>query len=433
MRIGRGATITLLLVVLTLIGVGAVGLVHWRPGLAHGLPVVQIALTTAAVLMFWIISRIIDKAADGFHEGRFGWQRKLRDMMHAEPEERFREVDLFAGLLHLIFWLWLPIVLLQIWGLSDIGFDMVKQFAWTGFPVGQMKIVPAQLLLGAVLLVIFTAVIRWLTHRLETRWLARTPMESHTREAIATLTGYVLFVIAAMVVLSYAGLDLSKLALIAGALSVGIGFGLQNIVSNFVSGLILLFEQPIRRGNFITVGESEGFVRRIRIRATEIETLNRVTVIVPNSEMLSSHVQNWNLRDRFGRISCKVGVAYGSNVRLVQKLLLEVAAGHRDVLNDLKTGVPKPQALFISFGGSTLDFELRCFVRDITRRFPIMSDLNLAIDDAFREHDITLAFPQLDVWHRSMPPAGDTATSDLSQADEPDTVVVPRPVPDQPD
>jgi small-conductance mechanosensitive channel len=228
---------------------------------------------------------------------------------------------------------------------------------------------------------------------------------------VATITGYVLFVIATLVVLSYVGLDLTKLAFIAGALSVGIGFGLQTIVNNFVSGLILLFEQPVRRGNYITVGETEGFVRRIRIRATEIETLQRTTVVVPNSELLTLHLKNWNLRDRYGRIGCAVGVAYGSDVRLVEKLLLQVASDNKDVISDGRGGVPRPAALFRGFGDSTLDFELRCFISDVTRRFFVVSDLNFAIDAAFREHDVTIAFPQLDVWHRSLPPQSQSQAS----------------------
>ncbi len=403
MRLTRGPLITLCLGLLTL-AAGAVALfVHWHPSHSPDVPALRIALTLAAVLAVWLVSRGIDRVADGLHEPRHRWQKRLRWLMQLEADERFREVDLLAGVLHVTAWLALPLLLLRIWGLSKESFDMLKQFAWTGFPVGDIKIVPAQLLLGALLLVLITAIIRWLTDRLENHWLARTPMESHMREAISTITGYVLFVIAALGVASYAGLDLSKLALIAGALSVGIGFGLQTIVNNFVSGLILLFEQPIRRGNFISVGNTEGFVRRIRIRGTEIETLDRITVIVPNSTMLAGEVRNWNLRDRFGRIICKVGVAYGSDVRLVERLLIEVAANHREVINDTAAGVPRPQALFMGFGDSTLDFELRCFIRDVTRRYLVISDLNFAIDAAFREHDVTIAFPQMDVWHRSAP------------------------------
>lgn len=292
MQPSRGIAITIVLVWLTLAGIATGAHDHWYPARLAGLPVAEAASTSAYVLFVWLISQTIDKTVDGLQAGHHAWQRRLRALVHVEDGERFREIDIFAALLHVIVWLGLPLLLLQIWGLSGESYDMLKQLAWTGCPAGQIQIVPAQLLFGALLLVALTAVIRWMSHRMETHWLAPTPMEIHTRAAVTTLTGYVLFVIAAMVVLSYAGLDLSKLALIAGALSVGIGFGLQTIVSNVVSGLILLFEQPIRRGNFITVGKSEGFVRRIRICATEIETLNRVTVIVPNSDMLSNHLQN---------------------------------------------------------------------------------------------------------------------------------------------
>lgn len=407
MRPTRGPLITLCLALLTVAAAAAALLAHWHPRLTAGWPVLRVALTLAAVLAIWLISRVIDRVSDGLHTPRHRWQKRVRDLMHLQADERFREVDLFAGLLHVTLWLGLLLLLLRVWGLSKESFDILRQLAWTGFPVGDIKIVPAQLLVGALLLVLVTAIIRWFTNRLENHWLARTPMEAHVREAISTITGYVLFLIAALALASYAGLDLSKLALIAGALSVGIGFGLQTIVNNFVSGLILLFEQPIRRGNFISVGNTEGFVRRIRIRGTELETLDRITVIVPNSSMLAGEVQNWNLRDRFGRIICKVGVAYGSDVRLVERLLIEVAAKHREVINDAAAGVPRPQALFMAFGDSTLDFELRCFIHDVTRRYQVVSDLNFAIDAAFRAHDVTIAFPQLDIWHRSAPPRQD--------------------------
>ncbi|GAB3676060.1 mechanosensitive ion channel family protein [Salinisphaera aquimarina] len=400
---GRYTFITILLIAATLLA-GGLTIFDWlRPGEIEGLPIREVAATLLAVLAAWLASRAIDRFADGLNEGRYAWQRRLRRMLHVEAEERFREADLFAALVHLLIWLSLPMLLLHIWGLSKTSFDLLQHFAWTGFKIGQLQIVPAQVLLGAMILVIAAGLIRWVTARLENQWLARTPLESHTRETIATITSYVLFVIVTLAVLSYAGLDLSKLALIAGALSVGIGFGLQNIVNNFVSGLILLFEQPIRRGNYVTVGETEGFVRRVRIRGTEIETLERITVIVPNSELITNHLKNWNLRDRYGRIICTVGIAYGSDVRRAQELLIEIAKNHNEVISDGVAGVPRPMALFRNFGDSTLDFELRCFVRDVTRRYIVISDLNFAIDAAFRDNDITIAFPQMDVWHRSVP------------------------------
>ena len=409
MRKFLGTGITVLLLVSTVIaGCGALYNV-FHPGFFGDLPARKIAWTSLVLLGSWFVSRVIDRIAVGMSRGQRAWQKKLRNLLNVDEGEPFREVDLTAALLHLSIWLLVPLALLFVWGLSEQSFSALQHLAWSGFTFGQVQIVPAQLILGALLLVILTALIRWITGRMEHHWLAATPMETHTREAVSTITGYVLFLIAALVVLSYVGLDLTKLAFIAGALSVGIGFGLQTIVNNFVSGLILLFEQPVRRGNFVTIGETEGFVRRIRIRATEIETLDRTTVAVPNSELLTLHVKNWNLRDRYGRISCPVGVAYGSDVRLVERLLVEVANRHKDVLSEGQAGIPKPVALFRGFGDSTLDFELRCFIRDVTRRFFVISDINFAIDEAFRENGVTIAFPQLDVWHRSLPPQHDDA------------------------
>ena len=186
---------------------------------------------------------------------------------------------------------------------------------------------------------------------------------------------------------------------------------MQNIVNNFVSGLILLFERPIRSGDYIDVNGTEGFVRKVRIRATEIETLNRQHVIVPNSDLLSNHVTNWMLRDRFGRITVGVGVAYGSDTALVKKLILGVANAHELVMGEDQTQVPHPLVWFADFSDSSLNFELKCFVRDVARRYAIASDLRFAIDQAFREHQVTIPFPQRDLWIRQ-DQAADTPNPD---------------------
>ena len=178
-------------------------------------------------------------------------------------------------------------------------------------------------------------------------------------------------------------------------LAVGIGFGMQEIAGNFVSGLILLFERPIRAGDFVTVGEIQGFVRSIRIRATEIETLDNQNVLVPNSELVSGRVTNWVLRDTYGRLIIKVGVAYGSDVELVRDILERVARDHSEVITD--GTAPAPRALFMEFGDSSLNFELRVRVKHIERRFSIKSDLNFAIDAAFRDAGVTIPFPQRDI------------------------------------
>jgi len=192
-----------------------------------------------------------------------------------------------------------------------------------------------------------------------------------------------------------AGVDFSGLALIAGALSVGIGFGLQNIVNNFVSGLILLFERPIKRGDWIVVGNTEGYVKKISVRSTIIQTFDWSDVIVPNSELISSQVTNWMLYNIYGRVIVPVGVAYGSDTGLVKELMLEVANSHPRVITD--GSVPEPLVLFKEFGDSSLNFELRCFIRDIDYRIRTRSDLNFAIDAIFRKNGVEIPFPQRDV------------------------------------
>ena len=189
---------------------------------------------------------------------------------------------------------------------------------------------------------------------------------------------------------------IQNLAIIAGALSVGIGFALRNIVNNFVSGLILLFERPIRTGDWIIVNDVEGTVRRISIRSTQIQTFDRADVIVPNSDLISNSVTNWMLRDRFGRLRVPVGVAYGSDLQRVKETLLRVAGEHPQVVQGSRI-VQDPYVLFLSFGDSALEFELRVFVFDIGKRLTVLSDLNFAIDTAFREAGIDIPFPQRDV------------------------------------
>jgi small-conductance mechanosensitive channel len=218
---------------------------------------------------------------------------------------------------------------------------------------------------------------------------------------MTTIGGYIGFIIAILIGLSTAGVNFANIAIVAGALSVGIGFGLQNIVNNFVSGLILLFERPIKTGDWISVGGTEGFVKQISVRSTRIQTFDRADVIVPNSELISQQVTNRTLHDAFGRVTIPVGVAYGSDTELVRDLLLQIANDHPEVV---KTGeVPPAQVLFQAFGDSTLNFELRCIIRNVSLVLVVSSEMNFAIDKRFREHKIEISFPQRDIWIRSWP------------------------------
>jgi potassium efflux system protein len=173
---------------------------------------------------------------------------------------------------------------------------------------------------------------------------------------------------------------------------VGLGFGLQEIFANFVSGIILLLERPVRVGDMVTVGEVTGKVSRIRIRATTITDFDLKELIIPNREFITGQLINWSLSDRKARVVIPVGVAYGSDTELARKTLLDVAAAEPDVLDD-----PEPTAFFLGFGASSLDFQLRVFIDDTDKLFLLRHRLHMAIDAAFREKGITIAFPQQDV------------------------------------
>ncbi len=374
-------------------------------------PFLHLTKTAAWIGGAALLTAVLERLAAGISTGQQAWQQRLRERAGAEPGEPLREVTWAHWALVTMIWVAVPLILLDQWGLSTMSEQVLDRLLSTGISIGEIRIVPGQMLLGAVVFLALVSLFRWLSHRLENTWLARTPLDASLRESVATLFGYAAFVVAVLIGLAIGGVDLTKFAIIAGALGVGIGFGLQNIVNNFVSGLILLFERPIRSGDYIDVNGTEGFVRKVRIRATEIETLNRQHVIVPNSDLLSNHVTNWMLRDRFGRITVGVGVAYGSDTALVKKLILGVASAHELVMGEDQTQVPHPLVWFADFGDSSLNFELKCFVRDVARRYAIASDLRFAIDQAFREHQVTIPFPQRDLWIRQ-DQAADTPNPD---------------------
>jgi small-conductance mechanosensitive channel len=203
--------------------------------------------------------------------------------------------------------------------------------------------------------------------------------------------------IAALAAFSYAGFNLSSIAIIAGALSVGIGFGLQNLVNNFVSGLILLVERPIKVGDQVVVGGEEGYVRKISVRSTELETFDRATVIIPNGYFISEKVKNWTLRDKIRRVAIPIGVAYGSDPRQAQAVLLKVAVDNPDILK-----TPEPAVTLDEFSPASIKFTLYAFVDDINKAGSIRTQLSMAILDAFAEAGIEIPFGQTDVTVRKM-------------------------------
>jgi potassium-dependent mechanosensitive channel len=234
------------------------------------------------------------------------------------------------------------------------------------------------------------------TNVLRSRILQITGMNRGAQEAIAILVKYTLIFLGTVVVLQVWGIDLSSLALIASALGVGIGLGLQNIAKDFVSGLIMVFERPIQVGDFVDFGQFVGTVERIGARSTEIRTLDHVSIIVPNSRFLEQEVINWSHRNPVSRIRLPVGVAYGTEPANVRTALLEACRHNTEIL-----ATPLPQVFFTGFGDSALNFELLVWISQPNRQVMIKSDLYFAIEAAFRAHQIEIPFPQRDVHIRT--------------------------------
>lgn len=284
-----------------------------------------------------------------------------------------------------------PLIVLQ-WTVTWIDLKTWLSVAFFGFKVGDVTISPSSILIALAVFVFIVILTRFMVRWLDQRLLRRTRFDRGIRDSIRTAANYAGVIIAALVSASYAGLDFTNLAIVAGALSVGIGFGLQSIVNNFVSGLILLAERPIRVGDWVVVGGDEGTVRKINVRATEIETFDRTTVIVPNSTLISSSVRNWTHRDKIGRLRVAVGVSYDSDPERVEELLMEVATSESKVLRS-----PEPYVYFMDFGASSLDFELRCYIFDVDEMITVLSKLRYAIFKRFKEEGIEIPFPQQDM------------------------------------
>ena len=289
----------------------------------------------------------------------------------------------------------LPILLLQ-WGypLDHIGESALTVL--TGFSIGGFQFSLGRILIALfifVALIILTKMVQnWVVNRV----FSRTHLDSGVRNSLRSGLGYLGYFLAGLIGLSATGIQLSNIALVAGALSVGIGFGLQNIVNNFVSGIIMLIERPIKVGDIIAVSGTEGYVRKINVRATEIETFDHQSVIIPNSEVINTAVGNWMHNDSHRRATVSVGVAYGTDVELVRSILLDIAGNH-----PLTISGDEPFVYFRGFGDSSLDFEVRVIIRDINDILTVENDLRFSIVKAFADNNIEIPFPQRDLHIRS--------------------------------
>jgi small-conductance mechanosensitive channel len=282
------------------------------------------------------------------------------------------------------------------WGLDTTELQVWADKYSNGIPIGQFTLNFHDVwaaIISFIAIYVFFRIVKWF---LSSRVFPKTYLDAGIVNAILTVLGYVGIVSATVSAGGALGFDASNLAIVAGALSVGIGFGLQTIFSNFVSGLILLFERPFKVGDLVRVNEFEGLIRRISVRSTEIETFQHSSVIVPNSKMISDVVINRTLHDALARVEITIGVAYGSDIHKVKAVLLECAKENHVILKN-----PLPTVLFINFGESSLEFELRCFVNNVHDSVSVSSDLRFVIDRKFRDNGIVIPFPQRDIYIRS--------------------------------
>ncbi|ACK49426.1 MscS Mechanosensitive ion channel [Methylocella silvestris BL2] len=341
----------------------------------------QLLWVSAIAALYFLASVLIDESITaGFKPGA-----RLGDWLTTRVGVRRNSLELLgvvlSGVLRVSLFIIGLIAILAPWGLQSTDVPLDLRAAFFGFKVAEVTISPVAIFGAAVIFALVSATVHALQRWLDSSLLPKTNLDSGLRNSIITSLGYLGFLLSAGVALSYLGLSFERLAIVAGALSVGIGFGLQSIVNNFVSGLILLWERAVRVGDWIVVGGDQGFVRRINVRSTEIETVDRSQVIIPNSSLISGVVKNLVRNDRSGRVLIEVAVNASANPEEVREVLFATAKANDRVLK-----IPAPQIYFTGMSGATLNFELAAFVADVETMARVRSDLHFAIFKEFRAH-----------------------------------------------
>lgn len=317
-----------------------------------------------------------------------------------------RHCDTVTRQLTPLFWVCYALTFLlalrQIWLLDPDSSNVLKKLLSIGITLFSWKITLGFALTIAAVLYGTLLISKWLQTILLQDVMPRYNLERGVQISISRIVHYVIFLIGFIALLKLLGLELTQLAILGGALGVGIGFGLQAIVNNFVSGLILLFERPVKVGDVIQIGQEWGEIKSLGLRATVVQTFDNAEIVIPNGDLITNQVTNWTLGERRVRLKISIGVAYGTEIDEVLTILKKCADEHPQVLS-----TPQPTALFLAFGPSSLDFELRVWIPNIDDKLLILSELNQEIDNEFKEAGIVIPFPQTDVHlHTTQPLPG---------------------------
>jgi small-conductance mechanosensitive channel len=363
----------------------------WGKGALASYLFVSLIDSTVTILVFMLLMYMIH----GGLEWLFGTAVLRRvALFHSNADDLVRRL---ATLMYVAIWgmVVLPSVLM-IWGVYGSLEEATRGLLALGFNLGSKRI-SAGLLIVSAGIVCGSFLLSWILEKLlMEEVLVSRRVERGVRLSIARLVHYVIVFVGFLFALSALGFEVTKLTIVLSAFGIGIGFGLQSVVNNFVSGLILLFERPVRVGDTIELAGNWAEIRRIGLRSTTVKTIDGADVIIPNADLTTNQVTNWTLTNRLVRLLVPVGVAYGSDVPLVMETLLECAKANSNIAQ-----APAPQVLFLTFGESSLDFELRVWVLDADYRFKVRSELHQEIDRSFREAKIEIAFPQRDLHLRS--------------------------------
>lgn len=353
---------------------------------------IQLVFAGAIIAVVWLLLGLIEEMINSAITPQGRATAALSSTLGISESSVMQLSLVSSGILRLAVVIIGAVMVLLPWGFDTGQWQNWVQKAFFGFRIGEVSISLSSILSALVLFAIGVLATRAIQGWLANRFLPNTHFDLGLRNSIRTIIGYIGVVLAAIFAVTYLGLNLENVAILAGALSVGIGFGLQSIVNNFVSGLILLAERPIKEGDWIVVGTEQGNVRKISIRSTEIETFDRATVIVPNSDLITGTVKNWMHSSMMGRIVVPIGVSHGADPERVREIMLDIARAHPGVL-----AYPEPRVFFTEVAESSLNFNLYAYIDNVNNTMSVASDFRFEMLKRFREADIEIPYPQRDL------------------------------------